>query len=535
MQRSPIIRFARDQAGATAATYALSLSALIVIAGVGFDYGRLAAMDSELQNGADQAALAGATQLDGNANACQRAATQAINLVTNKTIVANSANTITIANEAACDATGNVRFYQDKNGATAATTDANARFISVLVDARTANYAFTPITGLLIGSSQAAAMAGLGSSICKVPPVFMCNPKQSSDPTFTTADYIGKGIRLTVNDGGAPYGSGQFGYLQNNGGNGVPAIKEALGRVDPPGDCISVDSIQTKTGAQVTVLDALNTRFDLYTGDINATCNADGSLCPPSDNSRKDVVHKGGTNNCAFTNGNGNGWQVSTNPYIAPTTSGVARNMTAGEMANLSPMGYPRDLCHAWSATGNCGDGRVGSGAWDRAAYFKSNPNAYGTGTFDYTTALGTATPSRYQVYRYEAANSGTRLVNEGGTGGGSSGGASSGGGGGATGTSRPKPYCRTPGIPVGTAQIDRRVLSVAIVNCDGANLNNPVQPIKFVDVFLTEPAVRRSTGGGTLITEGSDVYIEVVGATTLGGGTSAAQLVRRDVPYLVK
>ena len=528
MQPSPITAFVKDERGATAATYALSLTALILIAGVGFDYGRLAAMDSELQNGADQAALAGATQLDGNAGACARAAARAIDLVTNRTIVANSANTITIANEAACDATGNVRFYSNKTG-TAATSDANARFISVQVDSRSVDYAFTPFAGLLIGSSQAAAMAGLGSSICKVPPVFMCNPKQSSDPTFTVANYIGKGIRLTVNDGGAPYGSGQFGYLQNNAGSGVPPIMQSLGQVNPPGDCISVDSVQTKPGANISVLDALNTRFDLYAGNVTATCNADGSLCPPSDNSRKDLVHKGGANNCAFTNGGGNGWQVATNPYIAPTTSGVARYMTTGEMtsANLSPMGYPRDLCHAWSPTGNCGDGRVGSGDWDRAAYFKSNPNAYGTGSFDYTTALGTATPSRYQVYRYEAANAGTRLVNESAGGGG-------GGGGGPPATSRPRPYCRMPGIPVGTAQIDRRVLSVAIVNCDGANLSNPIQPLKFIDVFLTEPAVRRSTGGGTLITEGSDVYVEVVGATTLGGGTSAAQLVRRDVPYLV-
>lgn len=523
MQRSPIIRFVRDEAGATAATYALSLTALVVIAGVGFDYGRLAAMDSELQNGADQAALAGATQLDGTTGARARATARAADLVTNRTIVANSANSITI---------NAIVFYSDKTG-TLATSDANARFVSVRIDPRSVNYAFTPIAGLLIGTSQAAAMAGLGSSICKVPPVFMCNPKQSSDPAFTTADYIGKGIRLTVNDGGAPYGSGQFGYLQNNAGPGVPPIMESLGRVNPPGDCISVDSVQTKPGAQVTVLDALNTRFDLYSGNVTATCNADGSLCPPSDNARKDLVHKGGTNNCAFTNGAGNGWQLGSNPYIAPTTSGVARNMTSSEMTSLSPMGYPRDLCHAWSATGNCGDGRVGSAAWDRAAYFKSNPNAYGTGTFDFTTALGTATPTRYQVYRYEAANAGTRLRDEGG-GGGGGGGASSGGGGGAAGTSRPRPYCRTPGIPVGTAQVDRRVLSVAIVNCDGANLNNPVQPIKFVDVFLTEPAVRRSTGGGTLITEGSDVYVEVIGATTLGGGTSAAQLVRRDVPYLV-
>ena len=511
--------FLRDESGAVAATYAMALTALIVIAGVGFDYGRLATMDSELQNGADQAALAGATQLDGKDRACERAATAAVSLVTNTTILANDASTITVASETACDATGTVKFWQNKDGTTAATSDANARFIELTVASRTVDYAFTPIVNLLQGSVSAGAMAGLGSSICKVPPVFMCNPNQSSDPSFTIADYIGDGIRLTVNDGGAPYGSGQFGYLQNDAGTGVPPIMQALGLVTPPGDCISVESIETKPGANISVLDALNTRFDIYTGNVTATCNANGSLCPPSANTRKDLVHKGGTNNCAFAPGNGNGWRVASSPYIAPTTSGVARDMTVGEIGNTDPMGYPRDLCHAWSPTGNCGLGRVGNGVWDRRAYFDTNPNAYGVG-FDYAAALGTSTPTRYQVYRYEAANSGARLVNEDGAGGA---------------TSRPQPYCRTPGIPVATTQADRRVLSVAIVNCDGANLSNPIAPIKFIDVFLTEPAVRRSTGGGNLITEGSDVYVEVIGETTLGGGSAAAQLIRRDVPYLIR
>ncbi|WP_309752326.1 pilus assembly protein [Novosphingobium sp.] len=514
MQRSPIIRFARDQAGATAATYALSLSALIVIAGVGFDYGRLAAMDSELQNGADQAALAGATQLDGNANACQRAATQAINLVTNKTIVANSANTITIANEAACDATGNVRFYQDKNGATAATTDANARFISVLVDARTANYAFTPITGLLIGSSQAAAMAGLGSSICKVPPVFMCNPNEGGDPAFTIANYIGKGIRLIANSGGSTYQGGNFGYLQNNSGPGAGPIKEALGRVNPPGDCLSVDSILTKPGENVSVLDALNTRFDVYANGLTSVCNADNSLCPPSANSRKDLMHKGNTGNCAFSNGNGAGWHEAPRPYL-PTSATAP--LTTAQINATSPMGYPRDMCHAVSAAGACGGGQVGTGIWDRNAYFKTNSANYASG-FDISGTFGTSTPTRYEVYKYEAANPGTRLQPQSESGN----------------DSISQPYCRTPGIPVGGANIDRRVLSVAIVNCNTANLNNSLTPTKWIDVFLTEPSVNRRVGS-TSITEQSDVYVEVIGATSLGGGTSAAQLVRRDVPYLVK
>lgn len=155
--------FLRDESGAVAATYAMALTALIVIAGVGFDYGRLATMDSELQNGADQAALAGATQLDGKAGACERAANAAVSLVTNTTIMANSANTIAVASETACDATGTVKFWQNRDGTLAADSNANARFIELTVAARTVDYAFTPIVNLLQGSVTAGAMAGLGS------------------------------------------------------------------------------------------------------------------------------------------------------------------------------------------------------------------------------------------------------------------------------------------------------------------------------------------------------------------------------------
>lgn len=499
--------------GAVAATYALALTGLIVIGGVGFDYGRLMAMDSELQNGADQAALAGATQLNGLSGACSRAAARAISLVTNTTVVANSGHSITLPSEPGCDASGSVRFWQNKDRTSAATNDSNARFIEVRVDSRSVDYAFTPIAGLIYGSVGAGAMAGLGSSVCKVPPVFMCNPNEGSDPLFTVANYIGVGIRLTANDGGSTYGNGNFGYLQTNAGNGANAVRDVLGKVDIPGDCVNVDSIETKTGEQITVLDALNTRFDIYGGGITQTCSANGSLCPPSANSRKDVVHKGNTNNCAFTNGNGNGWQVAPQPYRPPS----AAALTDAEIAATSPMGYPRDICHAVSPTGSCGGGRIGSGTWDRNAYFKTNSQNYAP-SFDIAATFGTATPTRYQVYRYEAANPSTRLQ------------AQSAGGGN---TARPQPYCVTPGIPVGGVGADRRVISVAVVNCATQNLSNPIRPVNWIDVFLVEPSLRRQQGS-TLITEASDVYVEVVGATTLGGGSNAAQLIRRDVPYLV-
>lgn len=102
--------FVRNESGAVAVTYALALTGLIVVAGVGFDFGRLAAMDSELQNGADQAALAGATQLDGRTGACARAAAAAADLVSNPALTASGNQMVSVASEPGCDAAGNIRF-----------------------------------------------------------------------------------------------------------------------------------------------------------------------------------------------------------------------------------------------------------------------------------------------------------------------------------------------------------------------------------------------------------------------------------------
>src|SRR5687767_5111633 len=88
-----------DDGGAVAPTVALSLFALIAVGGLAFDYARMASMDTELQGAADQAALAAASQLTGDAGACARAARAAGAavggtgaMVVNETLVANDGN-----------------------------------------------------------------------------------------------------------------------------------------------------------------------------------------------------------------------------------------------------------------------------------------------------------------------------------------------------------------------------------------------------------------------------------------------------------
>ena len=108
-------RLGQNSDGAVASTVALSLFAVIAVGGLAFDYARLAAMDTELQNAADQAALAAAGQLDGGAGACARAAAAASGLLSNNTLFANEAagaRAVTVQNEAGCDGVDNIRFYQ---------------------------------------------------------------------------------------------------------------------------------------------------------------------------------------------------------------------------------------------------------------------------------------------------------------------------------------------------------------------------------------------------------------------------------------
>ena len=195
--RRVVQKLCRSERGAVAPTIALSLIALIAVGGLAFDYARLATLDTELQDAADQAALAAPASSTRRADRCERATAAAQSLLTNRTLMANDANAsgtaVTIPT---------VVFYptkadaeNDTNGFTTVTNFANANFVRVVVAARRANYALTPIVGAFTsGDIAAEAVAGLGSAICKVPPVMICNPAEPD--TNTNVDYAFDGNAL---------------------------------------------------------------------------------------------------------------------------------------------------------------------------------------------------------------------------------------------------------------------------------------------------------------------------------------------------
>ena len=521
----------RDKRGAVAPTVALSLFALIGAGGVAFDYARLASLDTELQQAADQAALAAATQLDQQAGAVARATAAAQSLFVNNTLFANDGN---VAGRAVT--IPSVLFYVSKTDAEAdngqacpttnsVTADATAKFVCVATGTRIARYAMTPVVGAISsGNISAMAVAGLGTAICKTPPVMMCNPAEAGNNTnvnldFDAAGLTGAGVLLIAGNADAP---GNFGFLDtgDSSGNSTPELATALGNNVPPGDCQPSTGVDLKTGARDVVLNALNTRFDISDSGAN-TCPGAGP-CSPSRNVRKDLI-KG--NNCGA--GGNQGWNESANPY-RPTS---ATPLTSGYP---DIMGHPRDICHARATESAIGtyctatnsplgqgyNGRIGDKIWDRNAYFLVN---YGWNPTQWATNTGLpANVSRYRVYQWELNNVATadktQVI------------------GSRTGYSFP--VCRGPGLTPGGSTVDRRRISMAVVNCAARGLNgseNDVAVTKWVDVFLVEPAFPRKRGN-TAVTGGRDVYVEIIGETTSGGaGQTAGQVVRRDLPYLIK
>lgn len=516
----------RSTDGAVAPTVALSLIGLIAAAGLAFDYARMATLDTELQTAADQAALAAATQLDGGTGARSRATAAANDLLRNITLFADAQGAP--SGDERKIAVPTVAFYQSYDAVTdtpgsVASDDAGAKVVIVTVGARRASFAFTPIVGALnSGNLSAQAVASLSSSVCKIPPLMVCAPGSN----FPQASDVGKGVLLEAGGGGA-WVPGNYGYLEASGGSGANAIRDAIGRNGDAEACVSNDpGVDTQTGNMANVPTWLNTRFDVYDRNNVPGCSANGDFCP-AQNVRKDMAR--------------------TEEVVVETARDAAQPENPGCGApgatvkddfvhDLATTGFPRDANQVACTTNDNSCPKFGTGEWARATYAN---DVHGTTPLAIANAMGktVATLTRWDVYRWELANPPTRMTpssvlnvvpvdpktqgqttkwkftNK---------------------CAYPSPKNGTAVVPSAT-QKDRRLLTVAIVDCTGQNGRFNAHILRFADMFLIQPSVPRRNAAGDMVTGGDQVYVEIVRVAEKPNGQSAFQYYLRQRPRLIK
>lgn len=495
--------FLKDRRGAVAPLYAMALFALIAVAGIGLDYGRLMTMQSELQNAADQAALAAATQLDGRddaitraQNAASAAFASAASAYTNETRVADDGEgraitdlSFTFYDGYANDTPGNVT----SNGA-------EAKVVNVRVNGREVFYALTPVVGAISsGDITADAMAGLEKAVCNLPPIMVCIERDD----FFLPTLEGYGLRIRWTDSAVdPLAPGNFAFLD--------LYKEhdsqyELGENQVYADCAAVDNVTTEPGFRATETRALNTRFDIQSNPLSCDSGS-GDFCPSQNIRANNVLVEETT----ITN-------TSPTPPAPPACGSYDSRSPQWEPmlpAEVAAVGsFTRDSCFD---DGTCT--YMGDGDWDIEGYLARNHPGVSASSF----AKGT----RYEVYQWELENPSSRLAprlvssevdtrRRGNSGNYEH-----------TFTNRcayPEPQFATPLAPSNT-QKDRRLLSVAAVDCTGLTGRSPVDILGWLDVFLIQPA------------DGSEtIQSEIVGPALRPDNLPTFQYFGRDRAVLIR
>ena len=534
----------RDRRGSIAVYIAIITPVMIGIGAMTLDLGRLITLHSELQYAADSASLAGARELDRFPGAINRARAAAAGAVANIQTFANDGggkqvviDTTECANTPVAPC---VRFLKSLPAddddpilpSHVTTVDDEARFIDVHVGARAVTNMLIQIVTLGSGpstiSTVASAVAGNDSVICRIPPMFMCNPTEPDTNTNlelgTDVSLLeGRQLKLFLQGGGGQYTAGNFGLLCPTGTEDVTPcgggfVRDALASTN--GTCISMQLAETKTGVTLEMVRAgINARHDVF--------------LPQAKNS------------------NHVPWRTLDEfvPAANVTQRGAPKN-TKGNQAScqytdLDPnqaMGLPRDKCIIAGdgacaiAPGNInGNDRLGDTIWDYQNYFRINhpcdpalescagpPDWKPTDWDSVTNAVGWP-PTRYETYRYEIERSPEAIVMPNQTIYDSNGNklpptTEDGHAQCFQGPTRPV----IPGYNYYPSQVrdlallnDRRVLPIAIANCNALVANGTKTSGKFafqipemIFIFLTEPMKNPSD---------SEMYVEVLGELDAG------------------
>jgi hypothetical protein len=454
---------------------------LVVIVGVSVlavDGARMVSLQTQLQQAADALALAGAAELDQRSSSITRATNAIASIVTNKTVPGVGNANVTVSS---------IRFLKslpasDSSSIAVADTTLNpieARYVEVTVQPVTLA---TVLPASFFGGSNsvtagAQAVAGRGTDVvCKVPPVFICNPYELAGMSDSEATEL---LLAKLNNpverrrqwklNASKTGPGQFGWLvPPDGCTGASCLADWIARTTPNA-CYRKSGVDLNTGEKTSVNDGFNIRFDIYQGSIKYS-----AAYAPGINVRK-----------GFTSSNGD-W--------CPPKAGPAEPY----YDNATVSALPRDTAFS---------DFMGNGQWDCQGYWTKNhtanlPMVLAGGQTGVCGDAVATTWSRYNVYRYEIEQgliddwSGNHVPN-------------------GTGESG-APHCAGPGNGVDetTGKTDRRLIIVPIINClangpfpPGANATD-VPVAAFGNFFMTQPV-------GADHDNTNPLYGELTGQTT--------------------
>ncbi|KPV40102.1 hypothetical protein AN478_08065 [Thiohalorhabdus denitrificans] len=272
----------KREGGAVLPMMAILIAVLLGMTGLALDFGRLALWKSRLQNAADGAALAAATELNARYGALERARQAAREMLEPQGIPLEDV----LPDE-------NFTFYAtigssrdpEGSGKVETTSYREAHYAEVRIEQWPVDLLFLPVLDVLPGVSMqdelrvdVRALAGRHYYMCEFPPVMFCNPFEAEGETFREAvdphrpegPLLEPGDSMYLKYQADHWEPGNFAFLRPSDESGDPEHgAKALGEyiADPSRQGCTYPDLHTRTGTvQSWPNHGWNTRFDLYKG-----------------------------------------------------------------------------------------------------------------------------------------------------------------------------------------------------------------------------------------------------------------------------
>jgi Flp pilus assembly protein TadG len=312
-------KLAKDNDGNVAIFLTLTLPVIIGMIGLVLDGGALYNLNSDMQDLADAAAIAGAAELDGASDAITRATDRAENLLNNdprwSNVTRSGLQILTPTFWSKLD---------PFNGDTPASGPGNAKYIEVTTVNRERAVSFLAAVGATTNAqTSASAVAGSTTVACNVQPLMLCNPYEANDPPEDFHATAGELFHFKQKGSTGGFSPGDFGLLDPPGvtsGVGAKTIRDLLAQQSP--NFCYVNEVSPRPG-QIAgdVADGINVRFDLTPNGPT-----DGLDQTPALNVIKGIRPKDSTKTCKF---NGTNYQ-SDGETETPPNSNVSDYMLPG-------------------------------------------------------------------------------------------------------------------------------------------------------------------------------------------------------------